>query len=209
MNLSDLLNSHLGSQLIDGISGQTGATQQETSSVVNAAAPVIMGMLKKNASTTEGASGILNALNKHDGSILDNLSGFFGSSNAADGDGILGHILGDKRSSVENALSAKTGVPSSKVSSIIASLAPILMGYLGKQKNKSGNVTDSSGLGGLLGGLIGSTSTSGTGGSILSSILDQDGDGKLTINDAITAVGGKGKKSGGLGSIFGNLFGKK
>lgn len=204
MNITDLLNSDYGSQIINGISSQSGTTPQETSSVVNAAAPLLMGMLKNNASTEAGASGILNALNKHDGSILDNLSGFFGAADTSDGNGILGHILGGKRSTVENAISKQTGVSAGKVTGILALLAPIIMGYLGKQTKTRGNVNDSSGLGGLLGGLMGG---SGKGGGLLTSLLDQDGDGKLDINDAISAV--TGKKSGGLGGMLGGLFGKK
>lgn len=204
MNITELLNSDLGKQIISGIGSQTGTSQQETSSVVNAAGPVLMGMLQKNASTEEGASGILGALNKHDGSILDDLGSFFGGGgNADDGNGILGHILGGKRSSVENAISKQTGVSSSKVSGILAMLAPIIMGYLGKQTRSSGNMNNTSGLGGLLGGLMGGSG----GGGLLSSILDQDGDGKLSMNDAVEALSGK--KSGGLGGLLGGLFGKK
>lgn len=52
-------------------------------------------------------------------------------------------------------------------------------------------------------------------GSILSqlgtSMLDQNGDGKLDLNDAMSALSGSGKgkaKSGGLGGLLGKLFGK-
>ncbi len=209
MDITELLKSNLGSQLISGISGKTGTSENETTSVVNAAAPALLGMLKKNASTEQGAAGILGALGKHDGSILDNLSGFLGSGDTSDGDGILSHILGGKRSTVESAISKQTGVNSSQVSSILTMLAPVIMGYLGKQTKSSGNVTNSSGLGGLLGGLLGS-SGSASGGNILSSILDQDGDGQVGLNDAIAAVSGKGKSSGGgLLGMLGRLFGKK
>lgn len=209
MDISELLNGSLGSQLISSISGKTGTSENETSSVISAAAPALLGMLKKNASSEEGASGILGALQKHDGGILDNLSGFLGSGDTSDGDGILGHILGDKRSVMENALSKQTGVNSSKVSSILAMLAPVIMGYLGKQTKSTGNVSNSSSLGGLLGSLMGSGSSSG-GGNILSSLLDQNGDGHVNLNDAISAVSGGSKKSGGLlAGLFGKLFGGK
>ncbi|MCZ2458787.1 MAG: DUF937 domain-containing protein [Chitinophagales bacterium] len=211
MDINDLLNSDLGKRLINDIGSQTGISKAQTSSVVNAAAPVLMGMLQKNAGSEQGAAGILSALNKHDGSILDNLSGFLGSGDFSDGDGILGHVLGGKRSAVENAISAQTGVSSSKVSTILAMLAPILMGFLGKQTRASGNITDSTGLGGLLGELLGSSGGSSLGGGILSSILDQDGDGQLSVNDAISAISGNKKKRSGslLGRILGGLFGKK
>lgn len=205
MNITELLNSDIGKQIISGIGGQAGASQQETASVVNTAGPLLMGMLKKNASTEQGATGILGALSKHDGSIFDNLSGFLGGGDTTDGNAILGHILGEKRGVVENALSSQTGVSAGKVSGILAMLAPLIMGYLGKQSKASGVPANSSGLGGLLGGLMGSGSSAG--GGMLASLLDQDGDGKLDMNDAIAAVSGK--KSGGLGGLLGGLFGKK
>src|SRR5690606_38980796 len=103
------------------------------------AAPVLLGLLQKNASTSEGASSINKALEKHDGSILDNLSGLLGSDTLSDGKGILGHILGNKQNSLEKSISKKTGVSAVNVSKIITMIAPIVMGYLGKQsKNNSG-----------------------------------------------------------------------
>ncbi len=209
-NISELLNSDLGKQIISGIGKQTGTSEKDTASVVSAATPILMGMLQKNASSEQGATGILGALSKHDGSILDNLSGFLSSGDTADGNGILGHILGSKKDTVEKAISQQTGVSSANTSKIIAMLAPIVMGYLGKE-SKGKNVTSGGGLGGLLGGLLGgsSSSSSSVGGNILSSLLDQDGDGKLGVNDVITAISGKKKKSGGLGGLLGGLFGKK
>src|SRR5690554_6668587 len=103
-NISELLNSDLGKQIISGIGKQAGTSEKEIASVVCAAAPVLMGMLQKNASSEKGATGILDALSKHDGSILDNLSGFLSAGDATDGNGILGHILGSKKDTVESAI---------------------------------------------------------------------------------------------------------
>ena len=209
MDITQLLNSGLGQQIINGIGGQVGTSEKETSSVISASLPVILGMLQKNATSEEGASGIMNALNKHDGGILDNLSGFLNSGDTTDGNGILGHILGGKKGNVENAISKQTGVSSFDVSKIIAMLAPIVMGYLGRQ-TKNENVTSGSGLGGVLGGLLGNAGVaSSVGGSILTSMLDQDGDGQLGVGDVLSAVTGSQKKSGGLGGLLGSIFGKK
>lgn len=192
MDLTQLLNSNVGKQIISGISDQTQTTEQDTASVINAAAPVLVGMLQKNAATQEGAHGIQGALEDHDGSILNNLAGFFGSGDTSDGNGILGHILGNNRGSVEKELSEKTGVSMADVSKILAMLAPVIMGYLGQQSRQTGQ--KGGGLTDLLGGLMGGSDASSIGGNILSSILKQAG-------------GGQGK--GGLGDVLGGLFGKK
>lgn len=202
MNISDLLTSDMGKQIISGISEKTNVSSNETTSVVTAAIPALLGALQNNASTPDGAAGILGALtSKHDGSILDNLSGFLGGGDTSDGGGILNHILGDKQSALANGISSKTGVSSGNVSQILMMLAPIVMGYLGKQSQGS-NVTSGSGLTSLLGGLLGGNS----GGSILSSLLDQDGDGQVGLSDLAGLASGN--KKDGLGGLLGKLFGK-
>lgn len=207
--LLDLMNSPMGKQLIQGVAGQTGQSTDQTGSVLSMALPVLMGAMKKNAATPEGAQGLMNALsNKHDGSILDNLGGLFGggvdSSVMDDGAGILGHILGNRQPQVENALSSKSGMDAGTIGTILKVAAPILMGYLGKQTRQN-NVNDSNGIGDLLGGLMGGGQTAQKQQSLIETFLDSDGDGSILDDVASMALGGK---KGGLGGLLGGLFGK-
>ncbi len=207
--LLDLLSSPMGKQLISGVAGQTGQSTDQTGSVLSMALPLLMGAMKKNASTPEGAEGLMNALSsKHDGGILDNLSGLFGGgvdeSVMNDGAGILGHILGGKQPQVENALSSKSGMDAGTIGTILKVAAPLLMGYLGKQKQQN-NVSDANGLGGLLGGMLGGNDGGQKQQSLIESFLDSDGDGSILDDVAAMALGGK---SGGIGGLLGGLFGK-
>ena len=199
----DLLNSDLGKSIISGVAGSTGNDSDKTSSVLTMALPVLMKAMERNAATPEGAEGLMGALSgKHDGSILDNIGGFLNGGDFTDGSKILGHVLGGNQDTMVQGLSSKTGVDSGMIAKILPMLAPIVMGYLGKQ-TKSNGVTNSSDLSGMLGGLLG-----GSGGSsILTSVLDQNGDGKLDVSDAMSALSGK--KKGGLGGLLSGLFGKK
>lgn len=210
--ISDLLNSDLGKELVKNISEKTGINAAQANDVVSSSVPALLGQMQNNVLSGEGASGLLSALTsgKHDGSILDNLSGFLNGSDFSDGNKILNHVAGNNQGAMVQNLSAKTGVDSSIISKILPMLAPIIMGYLGKQtKNK--DVSSTPDLGGLLGGLLGggnnATGGSSMGGSILTSVLDQNGDGKLDVSDAMSAISGK--KKGGLGGLLGGLFGKK
>ncbi|TWP22942.1 DUF937 domain-containing protein [Apibacter muscae] len=202
-NILNLLTSGLGSQIINGISEKTNTSVEQTSSVVSSAIPALLGALQNNASTEDGAQGILNAVtSKHDGSILDNISGFLGNGgNEQEGKGILGNIFGNQLGDIQNGISQKTGVSASSVGSILSLLAPIIMGYLGKQAQSS-NISDGGGISNLLSSLLGGNS----GSSILSSILDQNGDGKLGLDDLAGLVSGN-KSSKGNG-LLGNLLGK-
>jgi len=65
----------------------------------------------------------------------------------------------------------------------------------------------------VLGSLLGGNASGGTGGGIMDMLskyggqfgLDQDGDGKVGISDAVSAVT---KNSDGLGGLLGKIFGK-
>ena len=194
--LLDLLNSGVGKQIISGVSNQTGHDENKTADILGMAMPLLMGAMKKNASTPEGASGLMSALtgSKHDGSILNNLEGLFeggvDDQVMQDGSGILGHILGSKQSSVENALSAKSGVDAGSVGQILKVAAPILMGYLGKQSRET-NVSDANGLTSMLGGMLGGQSSQNQ--SLITSLLDSDGDGSI-LDDVVGMATGAGKR---------------
>jgi hypothetical protein len=210
--ISDLLNSDLGKQLVKNISEKTGINSAQANDVVSSSVPALLGQMQNNVLSGEGASGLLSALTsgKHDGSILDNLNGFLNGGDFSDGNKILNHVTGNNQDSMVQNLSVKTGVDSGIISKILPMLAPIIMGYLGKQTKNKG-VSSTPDLGGLLGGLLGGGNSaaggSSMGGSILTSVLDQNGDGKLDVSDAMSAISGK--KKGGLGGLLSGLFGKK
>lgn len=207
--LLDLLNSDIGKQLISGASAQTGASEEKTSDVLSMALPLLLGAMKKNSQSTEGAQGLMGALsNKHDGSILDNLGSILGGgvdqNVMDDGAGILGHILGNKQPVVENTLSQKSGLDSGTIAQILKVAAPVLLGVLGKQTRQN-NVNDSNGLSSLLGSMLGGQPKQNQ--SLIESLIDQDGDGSV-LDDVAGMVLGAKKNKGGLGGMLGGLFGK-
>lgn len=207
----DLLSSDLGKNIISGVAGSTGNDTNKTSSVLTMALPLLMKAMQRNAATPEGAVGLMSALNgKHNGSILDNLGGLFegGVDNEVknEGEKILGHVLGAKQSGVEKVLGEKSGLDAGSVGNILKVAAPILMGVIGKQSQQQ-SVSASSGIGDLLGGLIGGSSADKEQ-NFLESILDADGDGSIVDDVAGMVLGNAGKK-GGLGGLLGGLFGGK
>lgn len=222
----DLLNSDAGKSVIENISNATGLDLSQSENVVAKSLPTMLGAMESNSQTDGGS--LLSALTsgKHDGGLLDNLGSFFGNGDFSDGSKILGHVFGSNENNVVNNLSSETGVQSSIISKILPMLAPIVMAYLAKQMSGSSSnasSNDGGGLGSILGSVLGGLTGGGSaapasnasagGGNILTSVLDQDGDGQLGMGDAISAITkGSGNTSGGgglLGGIFGKLFGKK
>ncbi|MFV0139420.1 DUF937 domain-containing protein [Empedobacter falsenii] len=196
MDFTNLIQGAIGQQVVGSAAKQLGINESQAQSAVAAAVPFLLSALNKNAQTG-GAEGISNALKQHDGSILDNLSGYLGQGgNQQDGLGILNHVLGNKQQNVASAISQQSGISVGQVTQILALVAPIVMGYLGKQKQSEG--LDSNGIAGLLGGLVGGTSTQSNQGGVnlggFEKLLDQDGDEQLGLGDAMGFLGGFFKK---------------
>ncbi len=206
----DLLQGPMGQMLISGAGKQLGLGQDKTKSALSAAMPLILGAMKNNAATPEGASGLLGALTgaKHDGGILDSLGSILGGDKIddnvmQDGAGILGHVFGGKEEHVAAAVSKSSGIDLGSAMNILKVAGPFLMGALGKQARTQG-VSDQNGLGSLLGGMLGGGQQEQQ--SLVNRLLDADGDG--SIIDDVAGMLMSGGKKGGLGSLLGGLFGK-
>lgn len=203
-SLQDLLGGEAGDQAVNQISQSVGADSSLVNSAIQMALPSLIGGLANNASTPEGAESLNNALdqNHSDGGVLNDLSGLagmiFGGGQAAapapqaDGGGILGHILGSSQGQVAQDVSQKTGLGVGQVAQILMFLAPIVMGYLGQQKTQQG--VGASGLGGILGGLLGGdqaqAAPQSSGNAVLdmaSNALDSDHDGSVVDDIASMA----------------------
>jgi hypothetical protein len=206
----DLLNSDMGKTLIQGVSQKTNSSPDKTASVLSQAMPLILGAMQRNARTPEGAQSLNNALEnpKHKGGdVLGMLGGIFGDGAGSpqelenEGSGILDHVLGNKQPMVESALSKSSGLDMDSVSQIIKIAAPIVMGYLGKQKQEAN--ADSSGIAGLLGSVMGSSN--GGESSMITALLDSNGDGSVIDDIAGMFMGGDKKKGGG--GLLGGLLG--
>jgi len=162
----------------------------QASGLVRSTLGVLTGALAKNSSEEEGARALDQALEKdHDGSVFDRVGDLISDAAQGPGAGILGHVLGSQRPAVETEIGRQAGVDSSKVGGLMETLAPLLMGALGREKREQG--LDAGGIasilagesrqaeerddGGLLGtvmGMLGGGSSSGGGGGgLLSKIL--------------------------------------
>ena len=129
----DLLGSQLDAATLRRMSSQVGATPQQTAAAVETALPVLLGALQRNASTPGGSHDLLGALDRdHDGSILDDLAGFLGQGPSRSDARSLDHIFGDRRPTVENAVSRRSGLDSAQVMKLLAMLAPIILGALNR-----------------------------------------------------------------------------
>ena len=192
-NLTSILMNTLGQGGLETMAQKAGVQKDQAASALEGIIPSILGGMAKNTRSEEGAGSLLGALERdHDGSILDNIGGFLGGDDTGGmGAGILKHVLGGNRASVENGLGQKTGMSSSQISSLMNMVAPLIMGYLGKQRKQNPNSMSNSGIGGLLEGMTGAADN-GTG---------------LDLGDILDVVGAfSGSKSSGGGGLLGGLL---
>ncbi len=148
-SLQDLIGHEQGNDAVSQISQMLGADQTITNSAIQMALPMILSGLAKNAAQPNGAESLNNALQEnHDGGILNNLGGYLNAPNNDDGIGILGHIFGQKQGAAAQQVSQNTGLDMGQVAQLMITLAPIVMGYLGRQKQQAN--LDSGGLSNLL-----------------------------------------------------------
>ena len=176
LNLDDLL-----AQIpLGDIAGKFGVDEATASAAVKQALPGLLGGLAVNASNDEGAGKLEAALQKHVGSSA---SGGLAAIDTDDGEKIVTHVLGDKRSDVVQALGAQAGDSgiAGLIPKLLPILAPIIMQFLagGLSNQQAQSDNQGGGIGDLLGGLLG-------GGS-----------------------GGSGNSGGGLGDLLGGLLGGK
>ena len=182
-SLQDLLGQQQGEQAVEQISQNVGADPNTVNSAIQMALPAILGGLAQNASTPHGAESLNTALEQdHDGSVLNNIGGLgsliFGAGQQQtnlppqmNAGGILGHIFGNRQGQVAQQVSQNTGLNMGQTAQILMMLAPILMGYLGRQKQQQN--LDADGLSNWLGGQQQQIQQSPQGG-FLNQILDSE-----------------------------------
>ncbi len=191
MDLTGILQDALSGNNVSQISQAIGADESSTSSAIQAALPMLLGGLANNSASEQGASGILGAIDRdHDGSVLDDIGGLIAGNiggGAGNGAGILGHIFGGQQGGVEQAVSQASGLDMNKIGPLLAILAPIVMGAIGRARQSGGGGT--SDLGGLLGGAAQQMGGGADLMGMLGGLLDRDRDGSA-VDDVMGMIGG-------------------
>ena len=191
MSLLDMLQQRLGGDAVNQISRQLGTDPASTRTAIAAALPMLVGALARNAQDPGKAGALANALGRHDGSVLDDVTGYLGRGDTGDGDGILGHVLGGKKETVQTGLGRAAGLDPAKAGMLLSMLAPLVMGALGKVQREKG--LDTGGLAGMLGSEQQRATDAAPGVmGMLTSFLDRDHDGSV-LDDIGGMLGKLGK----------------
>ncbi len=188
MNLiTQMITQKVGGAAAGMLAQRLGISESTAQTAVQLAVPVIVAALARNASQPQGAQDLHQAVaSDHDGSILDQVTSYIGNPQAANGSGILSHVLGGDRPAVENNLAQATGMDQNSAGNLLEMVAPLVMGAVGREQQQNG--LDPNGLSQFLAqqqqaqpadpGLMGS----------ISSMLDSNRDGSVT--DDLSRIAG-------------------
>ena len=183
MNILEALLAAQGGGAVRQLGKQFGLQDDQASAALSALVPALAAGMAKNATQEGGLAGLTAALagGRH-GQYLDDLGALARPETVADGNGILGHVLGSKGVSRQVAAQAavSTGVGPDILKQMLPVVAAMMMGALAK-KSSGGAVA--AGLGapsaGMGGGLL----------DMLMPMLDANRDGSVV--DDVTGMLGK------------------
>lgn len=187
MDIFDLINNQ---STLNKLGQSVGVEPSRVQQLTQIGMPVLLQALGRNTNTTEGATSLASALDQHQNDNVDDVEGFLNNVNPDDGAKMLQHIFAGNSDRVHNNLAKQTGLETGQVSGIMTQLAPLLLGALGQQKKQQN--LDSSGISGLLGGLLDQGGNSGLMGMV-SNLLDSDHDGSI-VDDVGSLLQGFFKK---------------
>ena len=174
MNILEVIGAAQGGGAVQQLANQFGLKPEQAQSAVGALMPALAAGLQRNMASESGLSSLVNALGQggHE-TYVENPSTLANPETVADGNAILGHVLGSKDASREVATQAsqRTGIDPSILKRMLPLVAALAMGGLSRQSKTTGGPT--------AGGL----------GSMLGPLLDRDRDGSM-MDDVAGMVGG-------------------
>ena len=175
--ITQIITQQLGGGAARTLSQRFGISETTANSAIQIGVPLILAALARNASKPQEAEKLHQAIaTDHDGSIFDNLGAYLGNPQSANGAGILGHVFGNQQPAIENNLAQATGLDQSSAGGLLETLAPLVMGSLGKAQQENG--LDANGLSNLLKNQQQEAQDNAPDAmSMLSSMLDQNKDG--------------------------------
>jgi hypothetical protein len=194
MQITDMLAQAGG---LAAVARQLGIPEDEAERGADALLPALLGGMRKQADANPvGLGGLLGQLGG--GGLLDQILGRQ-DADPQPGNEVLGEIFGSKDVSrtVAQDAATRTGLDPALLKKMLPLLAMLVTGWMSRQGGAAagaGQQPADTGLGGLLGGLLGGggRSQAGTGGGLggLGALLDANGDGNA-LDDILRMAHGR------------------
>ena len=183
----------LGPRAMNNLANPIGSEPQVTHAAVQAALPILLGALARNARDPDGAAALHQAIEEDHSSldVPDVLATV--SAGGGDGEAILRHVLGGRQSTAAEGISQASGLGRGQALQLLKMLAPLVLSYLAKRSQRSG--MSAGGLGAMLGQEEQQLQAQGgLAGRLMGAVLDRDGDGDVDFSDILGAAGSLGQR---------------
>ena len=154
VNLVGLVEQLLGwSEVTARISSLLGLSPETTRTVIRAAVPAIMAALVSLVQRPRGRDQLAAAVRDQEPGVLDDLSGMLGGGRQASvlhsGSTLLTSLIGESQvRALSGAISRSAGLNQGSATSLLAAVAPVVLGALGREQRAQG--LDDQGLARLL-----------------------------------------------------------
>ena len=212
----DLLNMLAGSmtsdESLDSLSTRSGVSSTKIKLLLLIAIPLLIKKMTANASSQNGAQSLLGALTQH--TSQKPVAQQIAEVDQADGEKIIGHILGKDQKELVNALAAQTGVSPEDTAKILASIAPSMLSGLSAATTTASNASnqkddgfDLSDLAGLFGGQKPAANKPSTGFGGLANLLGGGQQQQQSSSLLGSLFGGGQQQQQQSGSLLGSLLG--
>jgi len=178
MNILDLLLSAENKPALDEMARNFGLNEEQTRNAVEGLIPALSRGMQKNTGNEQGMDELLDALKtgKHS-QYMEQPNTLSRPETSEDGNGILGHIFGNKQVSRDVAaqVSQQSGISSTILKKMLPVVASLVMGAISKK---------------VMGGGSSRQVNRGTSGGLIGMLLDSDKDG--SIWDDVLGMAAKG-----------------
>ncbi|MGQ0637182.1 MAG: DUF937 domain-containing protein [Planctomycetaceae bacterium] len=142
MNLVDTLLKSVGGDVGQSLAGLLGEGEGKTEMAVKAAVPALLAALTGASATREGAERLASAVEGADEGLLGSLGAMLGSQGAGlaqKGESMLGSLFaGGMLGNLSGAIAKFTGMSPQTITRLLATLTPIVLGFLKRETKSSG-----------------------------------------------------------------------
>ncbi len=196
--IEKMVQDQIKKQLNQQLSKSLGMSGSQAQDMIENSLPYLLGGLKKQTDSKEGAEALMEALTKddrHDGHVLEDIETLAQDPEAGEGASILGHIFGDKEDAIEEDVASKAGIDKDQAKKGLMVMAPMLMAMLGKVVRSEKMNPDK--LSEVVTDVSKNKDMGGAGMKLVYQFLDQDGDGDLKDDFIRMGKNWLGKQLGG------------
>jgi hypothetical protein len=150
--LLELIQSQFSSPVVRQISSLLRESEPKTREAIASGAPVLVAGLIQQAASSEGSRSLALTLDTLDVDFLKSLDATLSTdvqhNYSSTGTGMLASLFGSRQHSIVAGLSQETGLPQASTETLLATMAPIVLGVSAVQKKQLG--LDSKGLAAML-----------------------------------------------------------